>query len=309
MSPALNRRAKGGVRFRLTERDISIIHAINRYRYMRTGQINRLIFQGNKSKQSCQKRLKYLFHNGFLDRIFPYIQQGVDDGETSDLAYRLDKQGVEYLRGSGEDIPYSTRNRRIKYEFLQHALDLSEFRVNLELALQDMPHIQLRLFVPDFMQKEGATGLTGLHRYRLYDEIRDPGTGEMVIFRPDAMVVLEAVRSQARRLYFVEIDRGTEGLQVIRRKIRAYQLYSRNQLFSKFGKFQDFSVLFQTSSERRTTNMVKLAGEMDFGANLFASYVKDVSEKTLLTGAIWQRSAGEPMSLLKPQVHLEDGEK
>lgn len=307
MSPARNKRSKGGMAFRLTDRDMAIIRAVNRYRYLRSGQINRLFFPENTSKQSCQKRLKYLFHNGYLDRIFPYVQLGAQDaGASSDVAYRLDKQGVTYLEDSGEDVVFPTRKRRVRHEFLQHALDLSEFRVCLELGLEALPGYQLRLFVPDFLQKEGATGLTGLKRYRLYDEIRDPATGEMVVFYPDAMMVLEATAAEARRLYFVEIDRGTEGLQTIRRKIRAYQLYARNKLFAKFGKFQNFAVLFQTSSERRAANMVKLAAEMDFGLQLLVTHAAVVTEQTLLTAPIWSRSEGEPISLIKPQVLLEE---
>lgn len=303
MSPARNKRNKGGLAFRLTNRDTSIIRAVNRYRYLRTGQINRLFFPENTSKQSCQKRLKYLFHNGYLDRIFPYIQLGGQTQEaSSDVAYRLDKHGIEYLEDCDEDIPFPVRKRRVRHEFLQHALDLSEFRVCLEIALQKLPHVQLRLFVPDFLQKkEGATGLTGQKRYRLYDEIRDPATGEMIVFFPDAMVVLEATGTTARRLYFVEIDRGTEGLQTIRRKIRAYQLYARNNLFAKYGKFQNFTVLFQTSSPKRATNMTKLIAEMEAGKQFLVSHAAAVNDSSILTKPIWSPCSGDPMCLVKPR--------
>jgi hypothetical protein len=306
MSPARNKRSKGGMAFRLTGRDMGIIQAVNRYRYLRSGQINRLFFPENTSKQSCQKRLKYLFHNGYLDRIFPYVQLGTEEKDaSSDVAYRLDKQGVTYLEDSGEEVIFPTRKRRVRHEFLRHALDLSEFRVCLELGLAALPGYQLRLFVPDFLQKEGATGLTGLRRYRLYDEIRDPATGEMVVFYPDAMMVLEATGADARRLYFIEIDRGTEGLQTIRRKMRAYQLYARNRVFAKLGKFQNFTVLFQTSSERRAANMVRLVAEMDSGLQVLVTHAAAVTEKTLLTEPVWSRSEGEPISLIKPQVLLD----
>lgn len=300
MSKARNRRAKGGLAFRLTDRDMAIIRAVNRYRYLRTGQINRLFFPENTSKQSCQKRLKYLFHNGYLDRIFPYVQLGTENGgASSDVAYRLDKEGVSFLEESEDEVLYPTRKRRIRHEFLQHALDLSEFRVCLELAIAALPQIQLRLFVPDFMQKEGASGLTGLKRYRLYDEIRDPATGETVVCYPDAMVVLEAVGTDARRLYFVEIDRGTEGLQTIRRKLRAYQLFAKNKLFAKYGPFKNFTVLFQTSSERRAANMVKLIGEMDYGLQVFVCHAAAVTDQTLLISPIWTGADGKAISLIK----------
>ncbi len=298
MSNARTQRIKGGVAFRVTERDIDILKAVNRYRYMRTGQIKRLIFPENQSSQSCQKRLKLLFHNKYLGRAHPFLQYG-NEGQNSEVAYFLDQAGAKCLNENGIGLVFSRTKKRLKHNPQLHALDLAEFRVNLELALQQAESLTLRLFVPDFLLKEGATSLTGLKRYRLYEEIRDPATGQTTVFFPDAAVILESPQNEAKRLFFVEIDRGTEGLETIRRKIAAYHLYATHRLYSKYGDFDRFIVLFQTNSPRRAANMVRLINEMQCKPTTLVTDHKQVTATTLLKGDIWQTSQGKIISLIR----------
>ena len=89
----------------------------------------------NKSIQSTRRRLKYLFHEGFLGRISPFIQVGQGSAET---AYYLDKAGINFLQEYEEVFVYS-ESGQVKHHFLNHALDLSEFRVNFEIALKNHP--------------------------------------------------------------------------------------------------------------------------------------------------------------------------
>jgi len=307
VSLSRSKRAKGGVAFRLTDRDGDILKAVNRYRYTRTGQINRLLFRGNTSTQSCQKRLKLLFHNGYLDRIEPFLQQGGTE-QSADVAYRLDAKGVQYLTDFDISIPYPTRKRGVKHQFLLHALDLSEFRLHLELAIENTETLLLRRFVPDFMQKEGAASLTGYRRYRLYDEIRDPVTGETVIFYPDAAFILQSASSDTARLFFLEIDRGTEGLETIRRKLAAYHLYATQGLFQKFGKYDRFVVLFQTNSVKRAENMVRLVRETVCQPTVLVTDHRQVTHDTVLDGSIWRDKTGEAKSLIRPRkLAISDG--
>ena len=300
MSLSRSKRAKGGVAFRLTDRDGDILKAVNRYRYMRTGQINRLLFQGNTSTQSCQKRLKLLFHNGYLDRIEPFLQQGSTE-QSAGVAYRLDAKAVQYLTDFDIPIPYLTRKRRVKHQFLLHALDLSEFRLHLELAIEDTEALLLRRFVPDFMQKEGAASLTGYRRYRLYDKIRDPVTGETVIFYPDAAFILQSATSEAARLFFLEVDRGTEGLETIRRKLAAFHVYAAQGLFKKFGPYERFVVLFQTSTPKRAENMVRLVRETVCQPTVLITDHRQVTADSVLHQPIWRDKSGEPKSLVQPR--------
>ncbi|MBI5186178.1 MAG: hypothetical protein HZA01_10705 [Nitrospinae bacterium] len=61
---------------------MEILKAVNRYRYLRSGEIERLIFAENGTTQSAHRRLKYLFHNHYLGRIQPLIRPGKGSAET-----------------------------------------------------------------------------------------------------------------------------------------------------------------------------------------------------------------------------------
>lgn len=292
------KRKKGGIPFRLTERDIDILKAVNRYRYLRTVQVQRLVFAENGSIQSARRRLRLLFHNGYLGRIHPFLQQGNKE-QSADIAYYLGKVGQEALDELGETVFRYSKANQVRHKFLLHALDLSEFRLNLELALIGEARLALRRFIPYFDMKEGVTSVTGKNRYRLFDKIRDPLTGRDIVIYPDAALILETVPGAKKRLLFAEIDRGTEGLERIREKLFGYQLYMKNRVFAKYGSFDRFTVLFQTTSDRRALNMASLAQSMTLDFNLFVTGFENVSPESLLHGEIWMERDGNRRALLQ----------
>jgi hypothetical protein len=68
---------------KLTERDLDILLALNRYRYLRTNQVKRLIFPDNSTLQSTRRRLRCLFHNGYVGVITPFAKAGQGSSESA----------------------------------------------------------------------------------------------------------------------------------------------------------------------------------------------------------------------------------
>ncbi len=302
-------RKKPPRRFRLTDRDIEIIHAVNRYRYLRTGQIQRLLFPENGSIQSCRRRLRNLSDLGhrYLAKIEPYVQIGKGSAET---AYYLDKQGEALLKEFGNPlISYTRRSSgQVKHHFLDHALDLSEFRLVLERALLHHSTITLHRFTADFEIKEHTQTALGKKSYKLYHELIHPHHPQPFIVYPDALIILAGKdeHHSKQRLYFLEIDRGTEGMKVIRNKVIGYALYSDQRVFAKFGKFARFRVLIQTHSEKRTENMRKALIGTQGESLVWITSVPRVTEETLLHASIWEDTQGQSHPILKtaPTVPL-----
>ena len=73
----------------------------------------------------------------------------------------------------------------------------------------------------------------------------------------------------------------------------------RNKLFSKFGAFENFVVLFQTSSDKRAQNIARVAREMVCEPKVFTTSYPAVSEETILRGQIWIDQQNELRALLK----------
>lgn len=282
-----NERAGKPIAFVLTDRDLEIFHVVNRYRYLRTGQIKRLVFPNNTTEQSTRRRLKYLFHNGYLGRVMPFVRIGEGSSET---AYYLEKTGRELLQQAGEEIAAYATGGQVKHQFLDHALDISEFRVNLELALADHPAVEIHRFTADFEVKTHTTEAIGKKRYKLYDEITHPVTRAPYTVYPDALIILKGKGKfeDYQRLYFLEIDRGTEGLNVIKDKITGYSLYLKQNVFAKFGKFKGFTVLLQTNSKKRAENIRHHLTGVDGSELVWISEAGQVNQETVATSPIWQ---------------------
>lgn len=295
--PKIGRTPKA-MNFVLTERDLAILEALGHYRYLRTGQVSRLIFPASKTVQSARRRLKYLYHAGYVGRIQPMTDNALGHAE---MAYFLELSGADLL--DDDALPKFSRKGMVKPLFLRHALDVSEFRLNLELAVHATPGIDLHRMVMDFELKSHTENAVGRRRYRLFDEVVDPIGKRKLVVHPDMLFVLKAETEQGRvfqRLFFVEIDRGTEGLRVIADKLTGYHLYKREGVFRKFGDFTDFRVLIQTNSEKRAMNIHELTGRFDGAVDAWATQDRLVTDESLLHDAIWSKPGDEaPATILK----------
>lgn len=294
--------------FRIQERDIQILKALNVYRYMRTGQVKRFAFPECSSIQSCRRRLKYLFHNEYVGRIQPYIQIGKGQPDT---AYFLKEKGADLVRTSfpDEEIHLFRKSHRVKHAFLDHALDLSEFRLNLELALSENEIVELHRFVADFELKKHVDRMNGKKRYRLFNQVEHPLTKELFTVYPDAMIILKGkgALTEHQKLYFLEIDRGTMSLERIKQKVTGYFLYRQmgkvaktsHLSFKKFGKFDSFRVLMVTNSEKRMLNIRKKLEGIQ-GENLvWAGCLDMVTSESILYGDVFLDHERTQVSLLR----------
>ena len=144
---SMRARKPESVRCRLTERDLKILLALNNYRYLRTSQIKRLVFADTQTLQSARRRLRCLYHHGYIGVLKPFIQVGHGSGEN---AYFIDRHGADLLKEYGESVRTFKSPGQVKHRFLRHALELSEFHLLLELALQNSTTIELQEFVCDY---------------------------------------------------------------------------------------------------------------------------------------------------------------
>ena len=289
------------VQFQITERDVQILESLKRYRYLKTSQIARLVFPENKTVQSTRRRLKFLFHAALIGRLQPFIQVGKSSGET---AYYLEKKAWDFIDDDGSTPRYG-KVKNVKPQFLEHALAISEFRLNLELSCNNNDIVELHRFVADFELKENFENLAGKHRYRLFDEVNDPISKQTHIVYPDAMFILKGIGKeyeQFQRLFFVEIDRGTEGLRVIQDKLTGYHLYKREGIFKKYGQFDDFRVLFQVPSEGRKGNVVSLTAKLKNELSVWTAIEKELSNADVLETLVWKDQDSCAMSVLHNQA-------
>ncbi|MCH7950968.1 MAG: replication-relaxation family protein, partial [Candidatus Dadabacteria bacterium] len=222
-------------RLELSPRDIEILRSVYTYRFLTSSQLTKMFFP---SKSFADRRLRKLYDHGFLDRI----QRPVTEGKC-ELLYALWTEGARVLsrkiKISREELGWSKSKNRVGGEFLEHELEVTQFRLALEEACRNNNGYSLK----EWRNKEELKLKKGNISYG--EKIRD--RGKSIILIPDAYFVLHTPKGIAH--FFLEIDRYTEtASKVFRRKMHGYKMYFERGLFrDRFGG-KNFRVLTVTTN-------------------------------------------------------------
>lgn len=283
--------------FVVTGRDQDILQALGEYRYLRVDQVKRLFFRENKDLQSPNRRLKYLYHGKYINKVSTY---GRRHDVSPQWVYFLDKKGMTHLHDRGISARIWPKTKQVKFNTLQHALDLSDFRINLELGLESSDVVSLKTFIPDFQMTKVSALQSSRNKRIAYTTIVSPVNKQSYIIYPDALIVLQALVEDVahEKLYFLEIDRGTHGLQVVCDKVHGYYLYHQKKFHASFGDFTDFKVLIQTSGEKRADNLRKMLADRFGSERVWVTDYEKVNEQSLLYDPIWKGVDGKARSIL-----------
>ncbi len=274
-----HKRVKCAPRMKLTERDKKIIVAVYENRFLRRDQIERLFFSNTSA---CNHRLMKLYQHKYLDRLYKPVDFG-----SSQAVYALDKRGadvVQQLGIEGNKIRWSRRQNKVEFLFLEHTLAVSEFRVNLELAIRKRGDVQLLFW------KRGSK--------EFYDRVPDPeGKRKYLTVTPDAFFGIKT--PEGKSYFFLEIDMGTETNTRFKRKIQAYQQYWKTERYAKSFGFKSFRLLTVTTGSRRLKNLLKTTYDTG-GRNMFLfTLTEQIIEETVLK-TIWRRpTSGKFISILE----------
>src|ERR1035441_939156 len=233
------KRASAIAAIRLTERDYEIIRLAERFRFVRSSHIRSLI---PGSPQQLLRRLKLLYHHGFLERPRAQIDY-YHRGGSRHMIYGLGSKGAVLLRrdldpGFGQ-VHWGEKNRAASRVFLEHALLVTDVMVAIELACRKAG-IQL-LTDRELAVADKITG----ERRPFHWQVKISNRLKLGII-PDYVFALD-FKDQGgagnRVFFFLEADRAT--MPVIRknlsqtsfyRKLRAYEAtWSQSIHQTQFG--------------------------------------------------------------------------
>jgi len=294
--PRFNRAAEVAP-MQLEERDCQIIRLVHRHRFLRSDQI--VSFMGG-SQQQILRRLKLLYHHGFLERPRAQIQY-YERGGSKSIAYGLGNKGGVVLRQLGITVDsdsWSEKNHDIGRVYLEHALLVSEVMLAIELACWKQGDIKLiyedELVLPLKRQPFGW-------RVKIQN-------GSKLGVIPDRVFALEfsEASGQTQRVhFFLEADRGT--MPVMRhtlsqtsffRKLLAYEATWTQKIHQRHLGIHRFRVLTITTIPGRVKSLVEICSQLKRGHGLFL-----FANKTILSGdifsSVWQTGKhGETGGLL-----------
>jgi hypothetical protein len=280
----------------LTDGSILGLFFMQRYRFLTIGQFARI---AGLKKSTASSQLLMLERYGLLGH---FGNTGLVGHGKTPKVYFLTRKGHEILLRES-DIPPELigHHKEIHVQSrwspqMYHRLQTVDVMISAECAVRRRPHLSM---VATFLEYRRVKRGTKVAR-ETTDHISSEETNENRII-PDAAFILENVETKKRRLYFVEMDMGTErivslilrdGRITVRHKFQQYDRYLQSkryaQAYATYGEFVSFVLLFVTTTEERIENIRREISDLPAE---FASYYRlatfDDAMGDLL-GQIWK---------------------
>jgi Replication-relaxation len=274
------------VHFELTERDHKIIRLVERHRFIRSPQIISLI---GGSKQNILRRLKFLYHRGYLERPRAQLDNYHRPGSRHIVYGLSDKSGELLQRESdGASISWGEKNRASGRMFLEHTLFVADAMAAIELACRARG---IRLIASKDLLPPGKNSF----EWRVVTQKHSLGVVPDQTF---ALEFMDANGELKRSYFFLEADRGTMPVArqnlaqtSMRRKFIAYAATWRQGLHASALGLHHFRVLTITASLARLKSLIGECSQLESGQGLFL-----FADKSILTGDIlsgWRTAKDE----------------
>ena len=304
-------RPKYPQRLRITARDMDILRAVARFRFLSSEQIVSVV---GGSPATLAVRLKKLFRNAYLDRPrnqHVQLAQFFDEGNRP-LVYGLARKGAQLLAEDGVAIDakldWTTKNQRATAAFLAHTLETADAMLAFDRACRAaesvrlVDHHALLPFMPEATQR-----LRDPFRCRVEVRTKGQALPLSIAVVPDRLFSL-AHADGTRRNYALELDRGTmdirarrlAGKSSFRRKLIGYYTAWKERRHTEHWNFNSFRVLTVTTSEKRLANMLAAQHEVTNGTvpGLFLYTTQDRLAEHGAFGDAWLNGACELVRLI-----------
>ena len=294
------RRAPNSTAFRVTSDDIAIIRHIARCRFLRSTHIAALV---GRSLDRTNDRLCHLFHAGYIDRPRAQLDHYPSAG-SAPMVYALADRGARLLRErSGFDlasIEWSRHNREATRPFIEHQLEIADFKIAMRLAAEQAGHRFLD--AEDILIRNASTP------FAMRVTIAHHGSRREIGLVPDLGFSIE-LASGAHRNFLVEIDRGTMPITratltqtSIERKLLGYVAARAARKCDRLFKWKAWRMLIVTTDRRRVDAMIAALRSIDspggVGPGLFLLASRDELAGLDLLSARWRDADGARRQLL-----------
>lgn len=280
--------------FRLTKRDVAVVHGVWRYRALITPQIEELFFhQGANRTRVAQRRLQGLFHHGYLARG---EQPQLLTDSPKPFVYFLDERGAQLVCDMNdlprEELDWHPRHNDVSWPFLDHLLATNDVRVAVRRAA-DLLEVQLLEWRDDRTLRSDQA--------KEYVTLRGPqGGSRKAAVVPDGHFRLATAKDNYN--FFLEADKRTVtgqssswGRRDWARKVKIYVEYHASGSYEARYGTKDLRVLTVTTGPRRLENLKSISESAGGGRNFWFTTFDEINPDTVLSEPIWRiaRKKGE----------------
>ena len=295
----------------LTMKDIAIFRSLWMLRALKIDQIRRLHYF-NKEKgtltneDNVRKRLARLARDEYLesDTLVASKQR----------VYFLADKGLKSLRQhAGIEQHRLYRPSLDAFSQFHHPLLVSECATRIVECLRGTP-LSLQAMAPlgiEFYHThavENPQSRKHVKRFVTQEDVFVLDRVKPLRIRPDLTFGIGDINTS--RLFFLEADRGFESSNDILEKQLGYHHFSHYHrpgdhdplCWKRYGPFNDYRVLFITTTSRRIESLQKMLSKHD-GFNIIAFTTEnELKEKHLLFDPIWRINNNPSQPLLRHQV-------
>lgn len=262
-------------------RDLEIIVSAYHYRYLRRGQIQKLLNWHCITRANV--RLRKLFDAGLISRTYLPTVKG-----SSQAIYFLGKKAVKFVSEQLK-IPAEEVKKKIQSTqkpsslFLNHSLLVSEARIKLTEALETNG-IKINLWLND------------LDCVDHFSYENDQGRIIKRHFKPDGYC--QFIYAQKIYSLFLEVDTGEMGHKRISHKVKIYQEYKELGLYTQRFGLTNFRILFVVNSQVRAKSL-KSTLEAAQRKNIWFVGLKDLASESIFK-KVWHKTfETEPVRFLQ----------
>lgn len=250
----------------LGDRDKGVLREIQKYRYLMTGQTQRLLFTEattpSAALRATSRNLKKLKELGLIDNLSRRIG-GVRAGSSS-LIWYLTHAGERLLRLHGEEPQPVRRFFEPSSYFLAHTLAVAEIAIQLiEICRKHEPELTALQLEPEC--------------WRSYSDV-----GVALSLKPDLYAATMTEEYDDR--YFLEVDLNTESPAKIIEKCEKYHKYYRSGLEQEEHESFPLTIWIVPDATRKMRLITHLRKVFDKQPKLFAVITGDELERLILQG-------------------------
>ena len=282
--------------FRITERDVAMLQAIARFRFLQSNQVRRIV---GGSERGVQNRLRLLAAHAYLVRLSSAVTEPFAFGLTNKAA-RLLADHAPYINPR---LDWRAKNDTTRY-FLTHTLAVAETMLHFDCAAHDgvFRLVDQHDLLPDLPER--TRGAHDPFCLRVTIRHRDQALTIPVV--PDRLFAL-AYPDNTIHHFALELDRGTMdiwanrlvGKTSVRRKLIGYFHSRAQKRFAETWGFKSFRVLTVTTSDSRIDSMLqaqrRVAPQCPPGLFLYSTADRIAQHGAL--GPAWVTSKSDSVSL------------
>src|SRR5260370_19856944 len=135
--------------FQINDRDEEILKIVARHRFITSAQIVALlaVMLPQSSDQQVLRRLQFLFHSGYLSRPKAQVDTYKAGGGSRPIVYALGNKGIDLLAAKHNfrraSVDWTAKSRTAVRGEIEHALEITEFMVALEIACRRRGTLQV----------------------------------------------------------------------------------------------------------------------------------------------------------------------